>query len=68
MGRITLLIVEIIAGIAIILVLYGLYNGTIRSYIAISEDVGMYIVLFFILLLIIDIFVIAMTMGAWERE
>jgi hypothetical protein len=68
MKNINLLIAEIIAGAVLVLVLYGLYNGFIGSFIAIPEATGVWLVLFLILLVIIDIFLIAYTMAAWEHE
>jgi len=68
MNKIKVLIAEIIAGAAIVLILYGLYIGFIGSFVAIPEATGVYLVLFFLLLAIIDIFLIVYTLNAWERE
>jgi hypothetical protein len=67
-NKIMVLIAEIIAGAAIVLILYGLYNGFIGSFIAIPEATGVWLVLFFIMLAIIDIFLIVYTLRAWEME
>jgi hypothetical protein len=68
MNKIKVLIAEIVAGAAIVLILYGLYNGFIGSFIAIPEALGVYLVLFLIMLAIIDIFLIVYTLRAWEQE
>ena len=63
-----MLIAEIVAGAVILLILYGLSAGIIGSYVAIPEATGVYLVLFFILLLIMDIFLIVYTLRAWEHD
>lgn len=68
MNKLKVLIAEIVAGAAIVLILYGLYNGFIGSFIAIPEATGVWLVLFFILLAVIDIFLIVYTLRAWEQE
>jgi hypothetical protein len=68
MNKIVLLIAELVAGAFIVLTLYGLYTGIIGSFVAIPEATGVYLVLFFILLAIIDIFLIVYTLAAWEHE
>jgi hypothetical protein len=68
MNKLKVLIAEIIAGVAIALILYGLYIGFIGSFIAIPEATGVYLVLFLIMLAIIDIFLIIYTLRAWENE
>ena len=68
MDKIKLLVAEIVVGAAIVLLLYGLYAGIIGSFVAIPEATGVYLVLFFILLAIIDGFLIVDTLVAWERE
>jgi uncharacterized membrane protein len=68
MDKIKVLIAEIIAGAAVVLILYGLYNGFIGSFIAIPEATGVWLVLFFILLAIIDIFLITYTLKSWETD
>jgi uncharacterized membrane protein len=62
------LIAEIVAGAVIVLTLYGLYTGFIGSYIEIPEATGVWLVLFFIMLAIIDIFLIIYTLRAWEMD
>ena len=68
MDKIKILIAEIVAGAVIVLVLYGLYTGFIGSFIAIPEATGVWLVLFLILLVIIDIFLFVYTLRAWERR
>ena len=68
MKNIRLLVVEIVAGAALLLVLYGLYDGFIGSFVAIPEATGVYLVLFLVLLVIIDIFLLVYTLTSWERE
>jgi hypothetical protein len=68
MDKLKVLIAEIVAGAVILLILYGLYTGVIGSFIAIPEATGVYLVLFFVLLVIIDIFMIVYTLRAWERD
>ena len=63
-----MLIAEIVAGAVILIILYGLYTGVIGSFVTISEATGVYLVLFFILLMVIDIFLIVYTMRAWEQD
>jgi hypothetical protein len=68
MNRILLIGAEVIAGVAIGLALYGLYAGIIGSILPISEATGVYLTLFFILLAVIDVFLIVYTLAAWEHE
>jgi hypothetical protein len=68
MKKINVLIAEIIAGAIIGLILYGLYDGFIGSFVSIPEATGVWLVLFFFLLAIIDIFLIVYTLRAWEME
>jgi len=68
MNKIKILIAEIVAGAVIVLTLYGLYIGFIGSYIEIPEATGVWLVLFFIMLAIIDIFLIIYTLRAWEMD
>jgi hypothetical protein len=68
MDKIKILVAEIVAGVIILLILYGLYAGAIGSFVTISEATGVYLVLFFIMLLIIDIFLIVYTLRAWEHD
>ena len=68
MKNIRLLVVEIVVGAVLVLVLYGLYDGSIGSFVAIPEATGVYLVLFLVLLTIIDIFLIVYSLVAWERE
>ncbi len=49
------------------LVLYGLYNGFIGSLVAIPEATGVWLVIFLVLLVVIDIFLITYTLSAWEH-
>ena len=67
MNKILLLIVELVAGAVLMLVLYGLYDGFIGSLVAIPEATGVWLVIFLILLVIIDVFLIAYTLSAWEH-
>jgi hypothetical protein len=46
---------------------YGLYSGWF-GFLAIDEATGVWVMLFLILLVIIDIFLIAYTMRSWELE
>jgi len=62
------LIAEIVAGAVILFILYGLSTGIIGSFVTISEATGVYLVLFFVLLLIMDIFLIVYTLRAWEHD
>jgi hypothetical protein len=66
--KVKVLIAEIVAGAVILLTLYGLSTGIIGSYVAITEATGVYLVLFFILLLIMDIFLFVYTLRAWEHD
>ncbi len=67
MNKLLLLIAELVASAVLMLVLYGLYNGFIGSLVTISEAMGIWLVIFLILLVIIDIFLIAYTLSAWEH-
>ncbi|OPY29533.1 MAG: hypothetical protein A4E28_00850 [Methanocella sp. PtaU1.Bin125] len=68
MNRIVLILAEVVAGAVIGLVLYGLYAGVIGSLVPLSEATGVYLVLFFILLGIIDLFLFVYTLAGWEHE
>jgi hypothetical protein len=61
------LIAELVAGAVIVFVLYGLYVGYF-GFLNIPEATGVWLVLFFILLAIIDIFLIVYTLRAWELD
>jgi ABC-type uncharacterized transport system permease subunit len=68
MNRILLIVAEVVAGVIIGLVLYGLYAGIIGSIVPISEATGIYLVMFFVLLAVVDLFLIVYTMAGWEHD
>jgi hypothetical protein len=66
--RIKLLVAELVIGAVLVIMLYGLYEGTVGSLVSVPEAAGVWLVLFLVLLVIIDIFLIAYALAGWERE
>jgi hypothetical protein len=67
MDKMKVLIAELVAGAILVVVLYGLYAGWF-GFLNIPEATGVWLVLFFFLMAIIDIFLIVYTLRAWEIE
>jgi hypothetical protein len=65
--KIKILIAELVAGAILVVVLYGLYAEWF-SFLDIPEAYGVWTVLFLILLVIIDIFLIVYTLRSWELD
>ncbi|MGA9140851.1 MAG: hypothetical protein WBZ29_11540 [Methanocella sp.] len=68
MNKLTVLIAEIVAGAVILLVLMGMATGVVGSLVTIPEADGVWLVLFLVMLLVIDIFLIVYTLRAWEQD
>ena len=58
---------ELAAGLAVVVILFGLSYGYF-GFLNLPEATGFWLVLFLILLVIIDIFLIVYTLTSWERE
>lgn len=63
---IIIVIAGLIAGAVLVLAAYGLYAGWL-GFLALDEATGVWLMLFLILLVIIDIFLSVHTLRAWER-
>ena len=68
MNKLTVLIAEIVAGAAILLILMGMATGIVGSLVVVPEATGVWLVLFLVMLLVIDIFLIVYTLRAWEQD
>ncbi len=68
MDKLKILIAEIVAGVVILLILMGMAMGIVGSLVVIPEATGVWLVLFLIMLLVIDIFLIVYTLKAWEHD
>jgi hypothetical protein len=68
MNKLTVLIAEIVAGAIILLILTGMAMGVVGSLVSIPEATGVWLVLFLVMLLVIDIFLIVYTLRSWEQE
>lgn len=68
MDKLTVLIAEVVAGLIVVLALFGYSTGLVADYVTIDEATGMWLVIFLVMLLLIDIFMIVYTLRAWERE
>jgi hypothetical protein len=66
--KLKVLIAEIAAGAAILIVLLGMATGVVGSLVTIPEADGVWLVLFLVMLLVIDIFLIVYTLRAWEQD
>jgi membrane protein implicated in regulation of membrane protease activity len=66
--KLKILIAEIVAGAVILLTLLGMATGVVGSLVTIPEADGVWLVLFLVMLLVIDIFLIVYTLRAWEQD
>ncbi len=60
------MLAELVAGAILVLSAYGLYAGWF-GFLAIDEATGVWLMLFLILLVFIDLFLIIYTLRAWEQ-
>ena len=66
MDKLKILTAELVAGAILVVAAYGLYAGWF-GFLKIDEAAGVWLMLFLILLVITDIFLIVYTLRAWEQ-